>query len=92
MDNMFLLLVSFGPYDPAINTHDRIIKIYGGFTEQLPLYTYPYINNGIDQADRVYKNIFDPAEPNASDTGEYGNIFRPGSVFQTLCKLLPDLR
>jgi hypothetical protein len=89
---MLVLLVSFRPNDPSINTHDGVIEINRSFPDQLTLNTDIDIDDRVDQPYRVKPDILKPAEINTRYTAEHGEVFIPGSIMDIVKKLPPDFR
>ena len=80
VEDMTILCIFFGPKYPAIYTHDGIIKIHTGFTQQVIFKTEIYVDNCINQANGVNKNILPATEPYTGDAGYYSDKLPPGSV------------
>lgn len=87
---MFLLFISFGPEDPAIEAHDCVIEIHAGFPIKLAFDAQIYIDDGVDEANRVNKDVFLPAEPNTGDAGDHCDEFEPARLLESVNKLLPN--
>lgn len=92
MQDIVLLVIFFHPHKPAIQAHNGIIKINGGFPQQVGLETDIYIYNRIDESNRVNQYIFFPAKPHAGNTGKDGYKFIPGRVLQACDELLVYFR
>lgn len=77
-----LLLVLPAPPDPSINAHDGVIQVYTCLAYQSLFKTQVDVKYGIDETDRVNKDIFFPAKPYADDPGKNRDIFYwPGAFY-----------
>ncbi len=82
-----MLFIFFMPQVPAIEAHDSVIKIYACLSWQMVFETYVDVDNGVDQTNRVHKNIFCPAIPDTGNACKYRNIFQPAGIPQANQKL-----
>ncbi len=65
---MLLLLVSFSPQNPPVNTHDGIVQIYTCLAEQTSFKTQVDIKNCIDKSGRINPDIFLSRKPYAHNS------------------------
>ena len=72
---VMLLLIFFCPQHPAVNAHDGVVEVHACFAIEVAIYADENVNDGIDEANRVYQYVLNSTEPNACNTGKYSNVF-----------------
>lgn len=70
------LLVLPCPNNPPINAHDCIVKINACLANKMVFKAEINIYDGIDQAYRVYPNVFFFGEPYTKYARYHSNIFK----------------
>jgi hypothetical protein len=76
MNQWMRLLVFPCPNNPPINAHDCIVKIDACLANKMVFKAEINIYDGIDQAYRVYPNVFFFREPYTEYAGNHSNIFK----------------
>src|SRR5436309_2849616 len=89
MNGYLVLRISLRPQDPAVYAHHGVIEVHTRLSDQMPIETQIDVNNGVNQTNRIYQDVFSPAEPNTRNAGNNGDVFQPGGFLHADYKFFP---